>query len=139
MHAHAKTETGLRLQTGVFELELAPGIGGSVTALRAEGRNLLRPASAAGRAAGDPLAMAAFPLFPFCGRITDGGFDFRGMHVQLPGNFPPETNAIHGQSWQSPWRVEAAEVASALLVYDHAADAWPWPYRATQHSRLHRN
>jgi aldose 1-epimerase len=80
--------------------------------------------------------MAAFPLFPFAGRITHGRFEFDGIRVTLPANFPPEPHAIHGQAWQAPWRVDDATSTRTLLSYEHPGDPWPWRYRAEQHFEL---
>jgi aldose 1-epimerase len=104
-------------------------VGGSVFWFRCDGRPVLREGDPT---AADPLRMAAFPLIPFTGRIDQGRFEFAGLQVRLPPNFPPEPHAIHGQAWQSPWRVEAATTDRAVLSYEHAPDAWPWRYRARQ-------
>lgn len=123
----------IRLAHGALELLLAPDVGGSVAAFRTDGRNLLRPAP---EACADVLSMAAFPLVPFAGRIRHGCFEFNGGRVRLPANFAPEPHAIHGHGWQRPWRVERVTATSATLFYEHAADAWPWPYTARQHFAL---
>jgi aldose 1-epimerase len=123
----------IRLAHGALELLLAPEVGGAVAAFRVDGRNLLRPAPEASK---EVLSMAAFPLVPFAGRIHHGCFEFNGRHVRLPANFAPEPHAIHGHGWQQPWRVERVTATSATLVYEHTADAWPWPYTARQHFAL---
>lgn len=117
-----------------FELGLLPGTGGAVAHFKHQDANLLRPAT--GRA---PTDMAAFPLFPFSGRIGNGRFRWQGRDIQLDQNFPPEPHAIHGQSWLAEWDVVSATSDRALLRYVHAADAWPWAYRAEQLFRLGPN
>lgn len=117
------------LRRGPWQLTLAPGVGGAVHALSWNGVDVLRAAPSDTSAV---LEMAAFPLIPFVGRITDGRFSFSGRSVQLPPNFPPEPHAIHGQAWQHPWQVEAHDETSALLGFEHPRGDWPWHYRARQ-------
>jgi aldose 1-epimerase len=128
--------SALSLSSGPFELELAPGIGGSVLACRYEGVEVLRTASRQARDAGDPLGMAAFVQIPFAGRIAHGTFDSDDLVVRLPPNFPPEPHAIHGQAWQNPWVVDDVASGRAVLSYEHPPDAWPWHYRARQQFAL---
>lgn len=115
-----------------FELGLSPGTGGSVVWFRMGGIDILRPAQAALTPEADRLELAAFPLFPFSGRIGHGRFTWRGRDIQLPLNFPPEPHAIHGHAWQGVWEVVEASATQALLRYTHAPDAWPWAYLAEQ-------
>ena len=113
-------------------LELAPHLGGSVVRYVHGGFPVLRSAAWDHPQVPIPFGMAAFPLFPFCGRIAAGRFRFDGREIRLPPNLPPEPHAIHGESWLAPWSVEAAGERTATLVHEHASAAWPWPYRATQ-------
>lgn len=113
-------------------LELAPRLGGSVVRYVHGGTPVLRSAAWDHPQVPIPFGMAAFPLFPFCGRIAGGRFRFDGREVSLPANLAPEPHAIHGESWLAPWTVEAAGERTATLVHEHASAAWPWPYRATQ-------
>jgi aldose 1-epimerase len=54
----------------------------------------------------------------------------------LPPDPGFEPNAIHGQGWRNPWRVEENGAGSATLSYEHRADAWPWDYTAQQRFEL---
>lgn len=124
----------LRLAADTTELVLAPGAGGSITAFRWRGMDLLR--------GGDPaaglLALASFPLLPFSNRIGGGRFTAAGRSVILPANSVqagrPQT--IHGFGWQAAWAVADAGPRHARLVHRHGGEAWPWPYVAEQHFRL---
>lgn len=116
-----------------FQLGLSPEMGGSVAWFRKDGIDILRPASPP--PAGErwnPLDTAAFPLFPFSGRIREGRFGWNGRDIRLPANFPPERHAIHGQSWQAAWTATQAGPCSATLTYQHKAGDWPWSYLAEQ-------
>jgi aldose 1-epimerase len=123
----------LRLQSGGAVLDLLPEIGGAVGAFGVDGEDVLRRAP---QGTADVLQTACFPLVPFFSRIADGRFDFRGEHVVLEKNFGDHPHVLHGQGWQNPWRVEARADDNALLVYEHAAGAWPWDYRAEQRFAL---
>jgi len=117
-------------------LVLAPAAGGSVARYWIDGGavplDLLRPWRAPRH--DEPLAAAAFPLVPYSNRIRAGRFfSFQGRDVALPLNRPPERHTIHGHGWQAGWRPLEVRAREAVLGYRHAADAWPWAYRARQH------
>jgi aldose 1-epimerase len=118
------------------ELILAPRVGGSVVSLRVSGFDILRSGAHEAVANRNALGLAAFPLFPFSGRIANGRFRHGSREIILRPNFPPEPHAIHGQAWQNVWRLADHSRREATLTYDHAANVdekdWPWPYRALQ-------
>jgi len=80
----------------------------------------------------DPLDSAGFPLVPFCNRVRDGRFSFRGREVVLPRNMPGQKHPLHGQGWRSSWRVLEASGSFAQIAFQHEARDWPWTY----HSRM---
>jgi aldose 1-epimerase len=80
----------------------------------------------------DPLDSAGFPLVPFCNRVRDGRFRFRGREVCLPRNMPGQKHPLHGQGWRSVWHVLEAGDDFAQIAFEHEAGDWPWTY----HSRL---
>lgn len=124
----------VEIAAGDLTLGLAPAVGGSVAHLRWRGADLLRPASAADIAARRVLAMAAYPMLPYCGRIAERTFDFEGRSYRLADNFGGHPHSIHGNAWQRPWRVVRREPAAAILALAQAApDAdWPFAYSASQ-------
>ncbi|WP_240788581.1 aldose 1-epimerase [Ramlibacter henchirensis] len=135
--------TVLELQAGELHLALAPDVGGSIASFRrrwherAALRELdwLRPAGAEGLAERHPLAMASFPLVPFCNRIRNGRATFEGREIRFPPNHPAEDSPhpLHGIGWQRPWRVESAGSSRAVLTLDvPAGPAWPWRFTARQ-------
>lgn len=121
------------IEQGPVRLVLAPDVGGAIASFTIGGRHVLRP-MAAGTT--DALMSACFPLVPFCNRIPNGRFTFEGREVVLPPNLGTHPHPLHGQGWRGPWTVEKARGGEAVLSYAHAADAWPWPYRAEQRFTL---
>ena len=78
----------------------------------------------------DVLDSAGFALVPFCNRVRDGRFSFRGREVRLAPNLPGQKHPLHGQGWRNPWRVVEAGDSFAQLSYRHAPSDWPWAYEA---------
>jgi aldose 1-epimerase len=141
-------EKGLiQLAAGSLRVELAPDNGGSVARFEGSwsqgGRSgrvdWLRPASAEGLAARNPLAMASFPLVPFCNRIRNGRATFEGREIRFPPNHPaePSPHPLHGIGWQRPWSVQQADATQATLTLEvPSSAAWPWRFSARQGYRL---
>lgn len=121
------------IEKGSARLVLAPQVGGAIAAFTIDGRDVLRPMAAG---ATDALAAACFPLVPFCNRIPNGRFAFEGREIALPPTLGDNPHTLHGQGWRNAWTVETAQDGEAVLSYDHAADAWPWSYRAEQRFTL---
>ncbi|MER8980881.1 MULTISPECIES: aldose 1-epimerase [unclassified Mesorhizobium] len=122
----------LMLRAGALEAELAPQIGGSVSALRWRGIDLLRRLSDGDRDTGNVLGVAMFPMTPYANRITGNAFDFGAQRWQVLPNNPPEKFNVHGSGWQHAWTVTETAAANATLTLDIAAGAEPYSYRATQ-------
>lgn len=78
---------------------------------------------------------AAYPMVPFCGRISMGRFAFAGANYQLAPNFSPEPHAIHGTGWQSGWAVRACADGLSMELVDETL-RWPWPFMAGQTFRF---
>ena len=81
-------------------------------------------------------AMGCFPLVPFSNRVRNGRFEFAGRRVDLPVDAATSPHFEHGHGWRSAWRVVDSEPARLVMRYEHAADAWPWSYRAEQRVEL---
>jgi len=115
---------------------IAPAIGGSIAHFHwidgTRRHDWLRPAMGADLAERNPERLACFPLVPFSNRIRDGRFSFGGHSVSLPLNQWPQPHPEHGHGWQAAWSVAARARDRLTLEYDHAAGAWPFPYRARQ-------
>ena len=125
----------IELQADDLRLVLCPEIGGSVMSLSFRGIDLLRPAPVNVKTL-DPRDMAAFPMAPFVGRISDGRFSWGEQEIRLPANMPPEPHAIHGFGWQSPWTLDGVGDCSALIRHSYGGADWPWSYEAIQRFEL---
>lgn len=134
----------LHLAQGPLRAQIAPEVGGAITAfwsLGEGGRRIdwLRPASASALARRDILAMGSFPLVPFCNRLRDGQACFEGRAIRLPPNHPGSKSAhpLHGLGWQRPWSVLArTDTSCDLGLYVAASAQWPWRFSATQRIEL---
>lgn len=142
-HATLRMQELVVLCAGELRLVLAPQVGGSIAGFSRqwqEGRrrrelHWLRPATAGGLAARNPLDMASFPLVPFCNRIRDGRASFEGREIRFPPNHPAEDapHPLHGIAWLRPWHVQAADMNSAdLTLAVEPSEAWPWRFSARQ-------
>ncbi|MEL6475274.1 MAG: aldose 1-epimerase [Pseudomonadota bacterium] len=112
-----------------WTLALNPYAGGTVERLAYGGSPILRSAQPGAEA---PTESAAFPLFPFSGRIENGRFDWDGSAIALPPNFPPEPHAIHGECWTKPWIIASQDADAITLTREHSGEGWPWRYRSSQ-------
>jgi aldose 1-epimerase len=111
-----------------YELVLVPEIGGSIARFGHGGRAILRGSEAPA----SPLDCGSFPLVPYCNRIRDGRFTFRGRTVSIAANMAGDPSPLHGDGWLAPWTVEEQTSQGATLVYRHEAGEWPWAYEARQ-------
>jgi aldose 1-epimerase len=118
----------LSISAGGYELVLAPEIGGSIARFTHRGRPILR----GGDAPASPLDCGCFPLVPYCNRIRDGRFTFRGRVVEIAPNMPGDPSPLHGDGWLQPWAVESRDATSACLFFAHEPGEWPWAYEARQ-------
>lgn len=128
----------IRLASGPLELVLAPRIGGSIARfdfLRPEGKmSLFRGSDGVPQTA---LDAASFPLVPYCNRIRNGRFSFRGREVTLPQNMKGDASPLHGDGWLNPWETLHASDSSCEIAYRHEPGDWPWAYEARQLFKLH--
>src|ERR1700761_6623838 len=118
---------------GDSRCELLPSLGGSIAGWSVGGQQMLRPASTAGIAAGDPFATAGFPLVPFSNRVNAARFVWNGELLSLKPNFKPEPHAIHGVGFERAWQTHRTSESSIVLQLRHRPDsAWPWNFEARQ-------
>jgi aldose 1-epimerase len=122
----------LSISAAGYELVLASDLGGSIARFTHEARAILR----GGDAPQSPLDCGCFPLVPYCNRIRDGRFTFRGRTVKIAPNMAGDPSPLHGDGWLRPWVVDSQTDAGAKLSFLHEAGEWPWRYEAHQLFRL---
>lgn len=131
----------LELRAGRLHLALAPATGGSIARFDHLGSDGKRSPILRGtdRADANVLDMGSFPLVPYCNRIRGGRFAFRGRVIEQQPNMAGDPNPLHGHGWLAPWTVAERTESTALLLYRHEPDDWPWAYEANQSFRLDEN
>jgi len=122
----------LTLKAGALDVELVPQIGGSVSALRWRGIDLMRRLSDHDRETGNVLGVAMFPMIPYANRIAGNAFEFGGKRWHVQPNNPSETINVHGSGWKHPWTVGEASASSVALSLEIGAGSEPYSYHATQ-------
>ncbi|MBZ9987023.1 aldose 1-epimerase [Mesorhizobium sp. BH1-1-5] len=120
------------LRAGALEVGLAPAIGGSVSAMRWRGVDLMRRLSDDDRDGGNVLGVAMFPMTPYANRIARNEFDFGARRWRVLPNNPPERFNVHGSGWKQPWAVIKIDATAAVLALEVVAGAEPYSYRAEQ-------
>ena len=128
------TDDGLvRLTSGPLELVLAPRVGGSVARFDYLGESgKLSIFRGSGGYPEDVLETGCFPLVPYCNRIRNGRFSFRGREVAIAPNMATDPSPLHGHGWLSPWEVERVGEGEAEILFRHNPGEWPWKYSARQ-------
>ena len=126
------------LRSEALEAAVAPAIGGSIARFDHVDSAGARTPVLRGGGGGetDVLAMGCFPLVPYCNRIRDGRFRFRGREIVLRPNLAGDPSPLHGQGWLLPWEVEQQDESGAALLLRHRPGEWPWAYEARQQIRL---
>lgn len=116
------------LRRGPFELVLAPDCGARLVALRAGGRDLVRPASRQALDQGSVYGFGGFPLMPYSGPIFSGGFQHAGVFHPLARTVREEPTATHGEGWIRPWTVVQRSTNAVTLVVDHNPEPGTFPF-----------
>jgi aldose 1-epimerase len=105
-------------------------MGAGLAGLTFAGRDALRPWDGTDH----PFALAMILLVPFSNRIA-GGFAFGGRRHMMAPNVPGEAFTIHGDGFQRPWTVLAADDTSADLMLK-SGQIGPFRYQARVGYRL---
>jgi aldose 1-epimerase len=125
----------IELRAGALRCELVPERGGALAGLW--WRDVPVLASTPGAQLGSARQAACHPLVPFSNRVGQAAVVWEGTlqpQVHHPGDAPA---AIHGLGWQRPWEVLESDASSAMLAFEHRADAsWPFAFDCSQTLRL---
>lgn len=116
---YAERPMALTLEAGDARATVDAVAGGRIASLEVAGLSLLVGP------AGDPMRWGCYPMAPWAGRVRNGQFRYEGRDYALPINLPP--HAIHGTTFDRPWREEGAGRLSIEL-----GPAWPFPGHAVQ-------
>ena len=124
----------ISLESDTQRLELAPELGGSITAwdwkIGSDRTPLLRPWDCAST---DRYTIACFPLVPWSNRITHGGFEQDDMFYPVRVNRDGERYPIHGDGWLQAWQVtEHSDNRIKLALESCRFDGNPYHYRSTE-------
>jgi aldose 1-epimerase len=122
------------LSSGALTLVLAPAIGGSIARFEYASPSGLQIPLLCGVEGNSQSVLdhGSFPLVPYCNRIRDGRFSFRGREVWIANNMPGDASPLHGDGWLAAWDVVRLAASEAELRYAHEAGEWPWAYEARQ-------
>ncbi len=130
----------LRLAAGRLSLELAPEVGGCVSAarLRLDRRDfdLLRPLTTPQGQPPDALRAGMFPMAPFANCIRDNRFVFDGRVCLVRPNMSGVRLNFHGSGWRSAWRVASSDAQSADLILEDGRVDDIYRYAASQRFRV---
>ena len=125
----------IELRAGALRCELVPELGGAVAGLWLGDAPVLR--STPGSAMSSARSAGCHPMVPFSNRIGQAAVVWEGTQqpqVRHRGDAP---EAIHGLGWQRPWAVLDQDECSAMLAYEHRADAsWPFAFDCSHALRL---
>lgn len=129
----------ITLESGSQRLQLAPQLGGAITAWdwrsAAGWTPLLRPWDGQSE---DRYTLACFPLLPWSNRITQGGFEHEGIFYPIRPNRAAEPYPIHGDGWLQPWQIaDRSDSSIYLSLESHRFDGNPYDYSGTQRFTLH--
>ncbi len=109
--------------------------GGRLASLLAGGRERLVDHPQRGSSL-EATSWGSFMMAPWVGRIGGGRLEWRGRQSRLPVN--DGGHAIHGATFDVPWRVERHDRASVELSAAIASTRWPFGGRAWQRLSLGR-
>ncbi len=85
----------------------------------------------------DALSSGCYPLVPFGNRVRDNRFSFAGRDYRFEPNTGWDKHYLHGEGWQTDWRIERQDAGSLELAFQHEADAGsPYSYAALQRFSL---
>jgi aldose 1-epimerase len=125
----------IELRAGALRCDLMPQLGGCIAGLWLGDTPVLRSAPPAELATA--RQSGCYPLVPFSNRIGQASLVWEGTRHPLVRNNGDEPHAIHGVGWQRPWAVLEQDATSAMLSYEHQADAsWPFAFDCSHTFRL---
>ncbi|MEB2846553.1 aldose 1-epimerase [Neorhizobium sp. BT27B] len=80
----------------------------------------------------DALSSSCYPLVPFGNRVKDNRFEFEGHEYRFSANTVWDRHYLHGEGWQSVWRVDEHTSDRIVMGFRHRGGGTPYAYCATQ-------
>lgn len=80
----------------------------------------------------DALSASCYPLVPFGNRVKDNRFEFEGREYFFEPNTQWDLHYLHGEGWQSDWRVDEHADDSVAMSFSYNGPRTPYIYSATQ-------
>ena len=111
----------IELQAGFSSATLDAERGGRLASLKVRDRELIVGAP---DDADRTILWGSFLMTPWCGRIAEAVFEWRGRRHAL--NATLEGHAIHGTVWDQAWTVESATDMEAVLTARLEPGGWPF-------------
>ena len=124
----------LKIESARQSLDVAPGLGGAVTAWnwRADGTEMPLFRAWDG-ASTDRYSFACFPLVPWTNRISHGGFEHEGRFYPIQPNREGEPYPIHGDGWLQAWDISEQRADFVKLSLESKRyEGNPYHYRSSQ-------
>jgi aldose 1-epimerase len=127
-------EATIGLRSAGLAAELAPALGGRMSALRlADGRDIIVPMVGWPDAPWRWPKTGAYPLIPYSNRIRSARLATVSGIVPLKPHPDADQHTLHGPAHLRPWTCIGRNDSSATLALDYAPDAdWPWAFWAEQ-------
>lgn len=125
----------LDLASGTLSLRVST-VGGLILGFwrEAEGGRLALLREAPDNA--NALSSSCYPLVPFGNRVKDNRFEFEGREYLFERNTQWDHHYLHGEGWQSEWRIDEHANDSVVMSFSHDGLGTPYVYSATQSFRL---
>ncbi len=113
------------------EVGILPEMGGSLSFLKHNGVDILRPTDLT-KDKLDANQTAMFVMLPYPGRIRGGSFTYWGILRKVPKTHSGFQDPIHGDGWKSAWQIIRQDTTSVVLGLSHNKDegGYPFTYQA---------
>jgi aldose 1-epimerase len=127
--------TTIEISDDLTRAVLLPEMGGGLARYDYLGRGESIPLMRAATKWQSPIDLASFPMVPWSGRISNGGFSLAGVFHEVLPTFAGFDLPIHGNGWAERWTPHDVTRDSAVLELESSGPG-PFRYRALLTHRL---
>lgn len=117
----------ITLSAGNWFMEIAPHLGGNITVLRYNGRDVLRPLKDESEIEINPYLQGAPILLP-ANRTYLGKFSFEGRDYTLPITEPRTNSHLHGTVHRRRFELVSASDSRVILKYVNRGECYPFDF-----------